>query len=47
MFRRSTIIEYNKTVQVDMKIETIEMSVQANNERECIRLFERAKMLIS
>ena len=34
------VIEIEKVTQVDMKIETINISVQAGSESECLRMFD-------
>jgi hypothetical protein len=40
--KRSFVIEFDKTSLKDLSSEEIHISVQANDEKSCFRLFERA-----
>lgn len=39
--KRSFVIEFDKTAVKDLTSEEIHISVQANDEKSCFRLFER------
>ena len=46
MFHKNPyVIDFEKTTQKDMTVDTISISVQANSEKECLRMLDHTLAL--